>query len=80
MSKKLQPIKEVKIGRLHYILDEKSGFWINQKMSDPMSATIIKAELVMILKDSLAAGYRMAAKLQVNIDRAEDIIKELEGV
>jgi len=44
-------MNEIKIGRIHYILDEVSGFWIAQHNTDPHSATITISELVSLVED-----------------------------
>ena len=72
-------IKEVFFGdRLWYTYDNKSGFWVSQRPTDPQSATITGEELNYLLKDNIKYGYNLLDKLQKQIANLKQLSAQLE--
>lgn len=44
-------MNEIKFGRMHYVLDDRSGFWCARHQTDPQSATVTIGELVSLVND-----------------------------
>lgn len=64
----MSSLKEVKLGNnIHYILDETSGFWLAQILTDPQSATITSEELTTLLQDYI----RHIPDLRIKLDMLE---------
>ena len=68
-------LKEIKFGSTHFILDEASGFWLNPKATDPMSATLSPGEVEYILEEAVASGRKYLVTFE---QRVRDLEKTLE--
>jgi len=69
---------EIKIGKLHYKLEESNGFWTAQFQTDPMSATITDGELIYLVQDAIDGGNTLIAKIANRISELEQFVKDLK--
>lgn len=73
-------MKEIKFGQgFWYVLDDRSGFWINQYPSDPMSATITQGELAHILEFHIERGKETVIKVQDRVKEMEELVIKLRS-
>jgi hypothetical protein len=72
-------MKQIRIGNnFFYKKDEKSGFWINQRPSDPQSSTLTNQELIGLLNDELVNGDKYLQQIQDRMSVIKNTINFLQ--